>query len=341
MSKNVSVSHMERDRGYAFVRLNRRKIHLGKWGTPEAEKAYRRIIQTWASNPATAHIKPGEQIFLDQLCYAFVQARNNQNDHRNYKTVIEVLLSVYSGEPVEMFDFSSLDVVRKQFIKRRYCRSYVNKLTSLVRSIFYWGVPRKLVPASVAESLRYLKPLLEGQTEAPEQPHRQDVPNEVVARTLPYLLPTMADMVRVQRAACMRPSEVCRMRVGEIDQTGEVWKYIPRKHKNSWRNHKKIVALGEVEQAIIAPRLAGKQSNDTVFSPKDALKERYERYAAKRKTKVSPSQIQRKAQTARNPKRKVNDFYTTESYGKSIKQSIQTANKRLLDSEQIPHWTPY
>ena len=218
MSKKVSVPQMERDREYAFVRLNRRKIHLGKWGTPEAEKAYRRIIHQWATSPATVHMKPGEQVFLDQLCYAFMQARNNQNDHGNYKTAIEALLSVYSGEPVETFDFSSLEVVRNQFVLRGYCRSHINKLTSLVRSIFYWGVPRKWVPASVAESLRYLKPLLEGQTDAPEQPPRQDVPDEIVALTLLHLLPTVADMVRVQRAACMRPSEVCRMKVGEIDQ---------------------------------------------------------------------------------------------------------------------------
>ena len=340
MGKVTSIPQIRRDRDYAYVRLHGRKIQLGKWDTPEVEKAYRRIVLSWASNPAVL-IKPGEQVTLDELCVAFLRSRNNQNDHGNFRTAIEVLLSVYSGEPVESFDFSHLEVVRGQFLNRGHCRSQINKLTSLVRSIFYWGVPRKLVPTSVSESLRYLKPLMEGQTTAPENSPRQDVPNDVVVRTLPYLLPTVADMVRVQRAACTRPSEVCRMTVGEIDRSGEVWKYRPRKHKNSWRNHKKTIALGEIEQSIIAPRLAGKQPNDPVFSPKDAMQERYARDAAKRKTKVQPSQVRRKVQAARNPKRKVNDFYTAESYGRSIKQAIQTANKRLQDEERIPHWTPY
>ena len=345
MSKKVvsvpKVPEIKKDRDYAYVRIKGRKFSLGKWGTPESEQAYWRIVHTIASNPTAALIKPGEQVFLDQLCLAFLQARGNQNDHGNYKTAVEVLLSVYSGEPVKSFDFAALEVVRNQFVQQGYCRTHVNKLTSMVRSIFYWGVPRKLVPASVAESIRCLKALLEGQTEAPEEPPRQDVPDDVVAQTLPHLLPTIADMVKVQRAACMRPSEICRMKVGEIDQRGEVWKYMPRKHKNSWRNHKKTVYLGEIEQAIIAPRLVGKQPNDPVFSPKEALQERYARDAAKRKTKVQPSQARRKAQTAKNPKRKVNDFYMTESYGKSIKQAILTANKRLPSEEQIPHWTPY
>ena len=341
MGKVVSVPQIKRDREYAYIRLGGRKIQLGKWGTPEADKAYRRIVQTWASNPIAALIKPGEQVILDQLCLAFLQARGNKNDHGNYKTAVEVLLSVYSGELVESFDFSHLEFVRGQFLKQGYCRTQINRLTKMVRSVFYWGVPRKLVPASVAETLRYLKPLMEGQTTAPEQPPRKDVPDDVVRRTLPHLLPTVADMVRVQRAACMRPSEVCRMRVGEIDRTGEVWMYTPRKHKNSWRNHKKTIALGEIEQAIIAPRLVGKQPDDPVFSPKGALQERYARDAAKRKTKVQPSQLKRKEQVAKNPKRKVNDFYTTQSYGKSVKQSMQAANKCLSDEEQIPHWTPY
>ena len=131
------------------------------------------------------------------------------------------------------------------------------------------------------------------------------------------------------------------MKVGEIDQSGEVWKYTPHKHKNSWRNHKRTVAFGEFEQSIIAPRLVGKEPHEAVFSPKEALQERYVRDAASRKSKVQPSQIKRKEQNARNPKRKVNDFYTTESYGKSIKQSMQVANKRLPVENQIPHWTLY
>jgi len=342
MPKITTVPEVRRDRDYAYVRSNGQKIQLGKWGSAEAEKAYRQFVQVWVSNPTTAVIKPGERVFLDQLCLAFLQARShNQNDHGNYRTAVEVLLSVYSGTPVELFDFSALEVVRNQFLQRGYSRTHINKLTSLVRSIFYWGVPRKLVPTSVGESIRYLKPLYEGQTPAPEQPPRQDVSDRIVELTLPHLLPTVAAMVLVQRAACMRPSEVCRMRVGEIDRSGEVWKYTPRKHKNSWRGHSKTVRLGEFEQTILAPYLEGKQPDDPVFSPKTAMQEKAIRDATKRKTKVQPSQVKRKEQAAKNPKRKVKDFYTTASYGKSVTKAIERANKRLPDDAKIPHWTVY
>ena len=196
MPKSSPIPPIRKDRDYAYVRLAGRKIMLGKWGSPEAEKAYHRVIASWLTNPATL-VKSNELVVIDQLCLAFLQGRkHNPNDHGNYRTAVEVLLSVYSGEPVESFDFSSLEIVRGQFIRRDYCRNQVNKLTSMVRSIFYWGVPRKLVPASVTESIRQLKPLLKGQTAAKESIPRQDVPDEVVGRTLPYLLPTIADWFR-------------------------------------------------------------------------------------------------------------------------------------------------
>jgi len=61
MAKVVSVPQVRQDREYAYVRLNGRKIQLGKWGTPEAEKAYRRIVQTWASNPTADYERRQEK----------------------------------------------------------------------------------------------------------------------------------------------------------------------------------------------------------------------------------------------------------------------------------------
>ena len=192
MSKIKEFPRVRKDRDYAYIRLDGRKIQLGKWNSPEAEKAYRQLQAVWAANPTAASMKRGETVLLDQLCLAFLQGRgDNKNDHGNYKTAIEVLLSVYSGEPAESFDFSHLEVVRNQFLQRGYSRSHINKLTGMVRGIFYWGVPRKLVPASVAESIRYLKPLKKYQTTAPENAPRQEVPDEVIKQTLPYLLPTI------------------------------------------------------------------------------------------------------------------------------------------------------
>jgi len=210
-----------------------------------------------------------------------------------------------------------------------------------------------LVSSQVYLEAKFVPALKRGKTRAYEKPPRQDVPDEVIDQTLPHLLPTIRDMVQVQRWASMRPSEVFRMKPGEIDtgyKTDDgivIWMYAPGVHKSTWREKKKageyfrIIPLGKPEQDILAPRLVGKLDTDYIFSPKEAVKERIERDAAKRKSKVQPSQIERKEQNAKKPKRKDRDCYDKNSYNRAIKRSIIAANKYLPEGEQIPAWTPY
>jgi integrase len=64
-------------------------------------------------------------------------------------------------------------------------------------------------------------------------------------------------------------------------------------------------------------------------------------HAAKRKTKVQPSQKKRAEHRAKNPKSRVREFYDSSSYRNSIEAGIKRANKTLPPDQQIPHWTPY
>ena len=192
-----------------------------------------------------------------------------------------------------------------------------------------------------------------GKTSAYEKPKRQDVPDEVIERTLPYLLPMIRDMVLVQWLASMRPSEVFRMKPGEIDTTYKtddgmiIWMYTPGTNKNSWREKYKageyvrIIPLGKREQEIIAPRLVGKSDNDHVLSPKESVNEYFSIRAAARKSKVQPSQVKRKEHNAKKPRRKDRDCYDRSTYNRAIQRAINAANKCLPENEQIPLWTPY
>jgi len=216
-----------------------------------------------------------------------------------------------------------------------------------------WGTIRKLVPHQVYWEAKLVPALKKGKTKAHENPKRQDVPDEVVNRTLPHLLPTIRDMVQIQRLASMRPSEVWRMKPGEIDTeytTSEgvnIWMYTPGTNKSTWREKKhageyfRIIPLGKLEQEILAPRMAMKSDGEYIFSPKDAMQEKYARDAAKRKSKVQPSQVKRKERNAKKPKRKDGDCYDSYSYRRAITRATITANQHLPDNEKIPHWSPY
>ncbi|MDR2116291.1 MAG: site-specific integrase, partial [Planctomycetaceae bacterium] len=176
---------------------------------------------------------------------------------------------------------------------------------------------------------------------APETVPRLDVSDITVQATLPYLPPTIAAMVQIQRVSGMRPSNVCRMKVGDIDRSKEIWLYTLKEHKTAWRGHGKIVALGAFEQSILIPYLDGKNSEEFVFSPKQAMKERYERMAANRKKPLTPYKKKQQEYHAKHPKRVFSDFYNSQSYGKAIKNTIKLVNRKLPADKQIEHWTPY
>lgn len=332
MGKNSTPPKMGNNGGTAFVRINGKRIYLGKYGSQEAAQNYARYIAEWSISPT--NISPIGKSVVDTLAVAFLDyTKENccKSDYSNAKTALRILLNVYSGYPIELFSPKCLKAVQEQFVKQKskygkpYSRQYCNKLTNIIKGIFRWGVVQEIVPASVAEALKFVPVLRQGKTEAPDTIPRTDVSDKVVKATLPYLSPTIAAMVQVQQESCMRPNEVCRMHVGDIDMSNEIWMYCPMKHKNTWRGHRRIIPLGKPEQELIAPRLIGKTPEQAVFSPIDAVKE-----------KKGCDTIYRK-----NRKRHVPEFYTVDSYGRYIKRSIIKANKTLPDNEKIPHWTPY
>ena len=190
----------------------------------------------------------------------------------------------------------------------------------------------------MADALKYVPALRRGRTTAPESKPRQDVPDDIVDATLPHLVPTVAAMVQVQLWAVMRPNEVCRMRVGDIDKSRKdgIWLYKPELHKGTWLEHDKVVPLGKPEQALIAPYLEGKLPEQSVFNPKTAALEK----ADGRKTACRTVKAKRRDRKP-TPKRAVNEHYDSTMYARSIKRAIERANRSLPKDQQIPHWTPY
>ena len=211
----------------------------------------------------------------------------------------------------------------------------------LVR-VFVWGCEEELVQPNTAGALKMVKHLPEGHPGTFDNEERENVHDEIVRRTLPFLPPTLRAMIILQRLTGCRPSEIFNMRVGEIDRTREngLWYYMPRTHKTKKRTGKKIIPLGLPEQELIAPYLVGKTSEQAVFSPRTAMAERNAEKQANRKTKKTPSQVARDAARAAKPPR-YREFYNRHSYLQAIEYAIQKANKSLPDGEKIPHWTPY
>jgi integrase len=150
-------------------------------------------------------------------------------------------------------------------------------------------------------------------------------------------------MIQLQRLTGARPGEVCSMRACDIDMSGKVWLYRPAQHKTRHRGKERVIALGPQAQEIIRPFLQ-LDTQAYLFSPRRALEEKRLAARAARKTKVQPSQQNRRK---RKPKVQPGDRYTTPAYCYAIHRACQRANRKMLEAgpcrpeDLIPHWHPH
>jgi integrase len=150
-------------------------------------------------------------------------------------------------------------------------RKTVNDVVGRVRQLFKWAVGRELVPEGKIHALQQVAALMPGQSTAKDNPPKRAVPDAVVEATLAHLPAVLRDLLRVVRLTGCRTDEVCGLKRGHLDMTGEVWKWTPPTHKNAWRGHTKAIAVGPRAQAILRPYIVKARDADHLFSPRDAM----------------------------------------------------------------------
>ena len=144
----------------------------------------------------------------------------------------------------------------------------------------------------------------------------------------------MMKLFIIQRQNALRPNEVCGLKVGDIDRSGDVWSvrkitktYIPM-----------VIVFCESDRAIIERHIAGKCNTDYVFTPGESMLELWAEQAARRKSKITPSQQARADRAAPDKLKAYNDCYTVDAYRRAIYSAMDRANKAGVT---IPRWTPY
>jgi integrase len=313
---------------YAAVYRNGKTIYLGAYGSPESKIAYTRFVAELKADTAPYLPENKASVTVQALVLSFldhVKGTITSQSYGHHRSAIRALLQLYGDDThANNFTPSCLKLFRQELINsKRLCRTMVNNHTRRVVSMFTWGVEEGLVNPHTELALKAVKPLSEGYPGTFDHPEREDVPDDVIRRTVPFMSPTVQVMVKVQRQTGMRPGEVFKMRVGEIDRITdpEFWLYRLPKHKTQKKTKlKKVVPLSKFEQEWIAPYLENKSPEAAVFSPNTA---KAEQSKAKR---VKPSS---------------KEFFNKDSYRNAVVDAINRANKELPNNEKIPHWTPY
>ena len=303
--------------GQAVVTLNGREIYLGKHGTKASKAAYDRKLAEWLAGgrrlPGGTTVTVAGVI---KVYWPFAEKHYRRldgtptNEINEVKASIRPLNHLYGTLPAASFGPLALKAIRQLMIDGyehpKYghqvplSRGVINHRLARIKRMFRWAVENELVSGSVYHALTAVRGLQRGRSEAREAPGVHPVARAVVEDTLPLFWPTMRDMVRLQLETGMRPGELVTMRGCDIDMTGKTWLYSPPQHKNLHHGHGRAIAIGPRAQEIIQRHLT-MNTGAILFSPRAVMEEKAVALRAKRKTKVQPSQQNRRK---KNPKKR-------------------------------------
>ncbi|WLD14688.1 tyrosine-type recombinase/integrase [Planctellipticum variicoloris] len=338
-SARIPKYRRHRPSGQAVVRFNGSDYYLGKYGSQESRDEYDRLLGEWMVNgrqapPRVVH-RPVGQMTVSELILAYLHFadgyyRKNGKPTGEYDSIrysLKPLRRLYGPTAISAFGPLALKTVREEMIKSDLCRSEINKRMGRIVRMFKWGVENEHVDAMTHHALSQVRGLSRGRSTARESKPVKPVLDAHVDALKPHLPRQIWAMIELQRTTGMRPGEVCNMRSGDIDQSGEVWVYRPETHKTEHHGHERKIYLGPKAQEILQGWLKD-DPTAFLFSPKDELEERSRERRDGRKTKIQPSQARRKRKST--PKKMPGDCYEVRSYNRAISRACEKA--------EIPHW---
>lgn len=282
---------------------------------------------------ASAASAPDSDLTIVELIRAYwrhaeVYYRKNGQPTREVgmiKLAMQPLGRLYGDTPAKDFGPLQLKAIRQAMIETDICRNEVNRRVRLIVRAFKWAVSEAMVPPSVHHGLKAVDGLKKGRCGIRESPPVKPVPDAFVDAVLPHVSRQVAAMIQLQRLAGMRPGEVCIMRTIDIDTSGRVWLYTPESHKTEHHERERIVPLGPRAQEILRPWLRP-ELTAYLFQPREAMAEHRAAMRAARKSKVQPSQQDRRK---RAPRRVLGDRYNARSYGHAVAKACERPGCRI------------
>jgi len=342
----VPAYGLHKPTGQARVILQGRHFYLGPYGSPESRQKYARLVAelgvpgnqaagAWGADdePAVCEVLDAYWQYAEQY---YVKGGVLTDHVHTIKRALSVVRRLYADAPVGDFGPRAFQAVQRTLVADGNCRTYINQVCGTIKRMFKWAAAQELIDVTVYQALATVPGLKRGRTPAREPEPVGPVDDQVIDATLVYLPPVVADMVRFQRLTGCRPGELCSIRPGDIDRSGEVWEYGPGSHKTEHHGRGRIIYIGPNAQEVLLPYLL-RAPDAYCFSPAESVARENAEKRARRKTKVQPSQQNRRRQ---HPKRTPADQYTKDSYCRAVHRAVDRVNRERPADEQIPHWHP-
>jgi integrase len=357
----------------ARARINGRTYWLGPWEgkhpSPEAQAKFDALLAEWmrrktedpspiqvtrttptiptpTETPVIGAHSHGRRITVAELLAAYCDHaetyyRKPDGTHTSSIFLVRrtcVAMTPFLETPADSFGplkFSTL--IDKIAAQQPLCRRTINALAKCIRRIFAWGASRELVPGTVHHALSAVPLLKKGRSPAVDYAEVPPIADEVIDKTVPFMPPMIQDMVKLQRLTGARPGEICNLKAGDIDTSGDVWIAVLVEHKTAYADCRREILLGEKAQRILGHYLP-RTSDAAVFSPREAENMRQRSRRSARKTKLYPSHLKNmKRKRKASPRRSAGEFYKEDSYRRAIHRACELAGIAKWNPNQIRH----
>lgn len=224
---------------------------LGRFGSPEAEQAYKKLAVQFYSDSLSLEKDNTEiaNLFADYI----QNAPGIGIDPEKYKIKKVVLwcTELFGDMPCSDFSFMTLSTIKERIIveskEHNYTQLYANQLFSVAKRMFTYGVLKGWIDGkflsviksypNISESLKPLK-------------KREAVPDEVVEATLKYMRQPYIDIIRLIRSACLRPGELLRLRKSDIEIKDGCW-VVRVKSKTERYGYNRVIVFNKYEQDLL------------------------------------------------------------------------------------------
>ena len=143
----------------------------------------------------------------------------------------------------------------------------------------------------------------------------------------------VAAMVQLQRLTGMRSGELVVMRSADVDVSGDNWVYMPPSHKTEHHDRPRSIYLGPRARQVLRPFLR-QDLQAYLFDPRRAVAAHRARERLLRKSKVQPSQQDRRK---RSPRRTARDHYDTASYRRALQYGCERAGVPEFHPHRLRH----
>lgn len=321
-----------RDRAYTTV--DGKRIYLGAWGTEESKQKFEalRAERREAGDQPAIDPRPGLTVIELAAAYRRYASAHYRDAGgapvaktiNNLDQSLRIIKRLYGRTPVAEFGPRRLAIVRSEMIAQGWKRRTVNNRISAIRRMFKWGVSMELLRGEQFTALAALEGLRAGRSDAAESEPVAPAPERLIRGAREHVSRQVRALIDLQLFTGARPGELCPMRAADIDMSGNVWIYRPRRHKNAHRGQKREIMLGPKAQNVVRPFLIERPTDAPLFSPADAEAERRRAMHEARRTPVHHGNgpgTNKRVEPVLEP----GEAYSTNSYRRAIERGCAKA----------------